>query len=240
MRHFLVRSLGGLILSAAAFAAPFTAGSLNSFVLDEDGNPFWDNPSGDVADCNAGFYLTGGAGMGCANLKLGTPDNGLGLALGTTTALTDGAGGLVDFLIEKGTYDFTLSGSITGATDYEVGYLIGGVYTKLFGSIPASTFGDTANGIAPGGDFALYIKSDGFEFYSNDGHLRIAAFHNTDTGLYYFGFEDRDNANADYDYNDMVLTMSGNRDTTGIPEPSTYALMGAGLAALGLYRRRRA
>ena len=57
-----------------------------------------------------------------------------------------------------------------------------------------------------------------------------------------FNFEDRSGTVspiADFDYNDLRFEIAG-ASATVIPEPSTYALMGAGLLGLaGVARRRR-
>lgn len=53
-----------------------------------------------------------------------------------------------------------------------------------------------------------------------------------------FNFEDRFNPPSDLDYNDLNFEIAGVSNTV-VPEPSTYALMAAGLVGLAAIRRRR-
>ena len=231
-----------LLFGAALGAAPINgAGAFTAFGSNPNQNasPFWDTNSFDGGGCNAGYILTQGASINnCANKRNGVT-SGLGLNAADLEYYSDG-GSVTPFTMSAGSYVFTLWGGLYGARLNEVGYkyLDDATYYTMFST--SNTTGAIFN-LDADREFLLWIKSDGDNsllFKSNDpSGLRAAAFQDTSSGLYYFGFEDR--PYGDKDYNDTVLSASYEVLEEQVPEPATFALMGFGLIAVALAGRRR-
>lgn len=230
-------TMSALLFGAALSAAPIIgSGGFTPFGSDpnQDGSPFWDQVSADGSGCGAGYVLTqSGSINNCAN-KRNAITTGLGLNAADLEYYSDN-GFVTPFTLSAGHYSFTLHGGLYGARLNAVGYQYIGdaTYYSMFDT--SDLVGGTFD-LDAAGEFRLWIESDNNSsllFQSNDpSGVRVAAFHNTNNGRYYFGFEDR--LYGDRDYNDTILSTSFHT-----PEPATFALMGAGLIAIALIGRRR-
>jgi hypothetical protein len=229
----LALALALAILPAAATpivgAGSFTAFGSNP---NNNGSPFWDNRSSDGVNCNAGFFLAGSFG-GCGSLKNGTPSSGLNLGAANLEYYS-ASNLLTPFTLAAGTYTFRLEGRIAGSNTFQIGYNAGSGNVNFFSNLNSvgSTF--TLESADP---LHLFIR-DGSNFFSSTDAMApgAAAFRNVNTGVYYFGFEDR--LGGDRDYNDVLISATY-RAPSSIPEPSTLALVGIAVAAGVTWRRFR-
>ncbi len=220
------------LAAGAIFGSPVIgAGAWSAWpAVNNNGAPFWDQPSADGSACNVGYFLAGGFG-GCSSLKNGTPATGLNLG-GSNLEYYSDNDAITPFLLEAGQWTFTLEGRIAGSNTFEVGYFFPLSQTPTLYPIfnQNNWVGNTAT-INVNDVIALYLRDGSYFFVSDDNPLGVAAFRNTQLlNQFYFGFEDR--PNGDWDMNDVVLSAHY------VPEPGTYALIGAGLLGLGLLRRR--
>ncbi|HEY3633581.1 MAG TPA: PEP-CTERM sorting domain-containing protein [Caldimonas sp.] len=65
---------------------------------------------------------------------------------------------------------------------------------------------------------------------------RVVAFQDGTTTNWLFSYEDGDATTGDFDYNDMAVKVES---IAAVPEPETYAMLLAGLGAMGFVARRR-
>jgi hypothetical protein len=103
----------------------------------------------------------------------------------------------------------------------------------ISGFVPPEIVKFSLNVDLQGDNITDYVLSTGTQF------AKLVTF----GGNTYLGFEDQRNWNTsvggDMDYNDLVFKVGGVTNVAPIPEPSTYALMLAGLASVGFMARRR-
>lgn len=213
-------------------------------------NEFWNRNSDDGAHCNIGYFVQGNFGP-CGNEHPAAFPASLGWT--NATYLARATPTLIDrtvVLFRPGTYTLQFLGQIAGASPSRlvgVSSLDGsGEVNHTFGSAPETfTFYATKDW-----QFSLqsFRPAGAGTFYSNDVNTRqFAVFANSNgangdfAGDWLVGAEDNSCAVyntscpglADYDFNDAMVRV------TATPEPSSYALMTAGLLVIGGAVRRR-
>jgi hypothetical protein len=222
------------------------------------GIPYWDNHSGDFGGtntANAGFFLTAaGSFSGGTNYSpnqyvaasSGNPDapTAFNLVHSTNSLLISLIGANTGGTTETfGIYDASKSTFATAAAT-EIALFGPGSMSAQVGTLR----NESAAGFASVG-FYLSNSSVGATWFSNTalnangtsgdaaGHQHYALFTTgTDANTFYLAVEDWITGAGDGlgDYNDLVIKINAD----AVPEPATFALMGAGLLGLGFARFR--
>ncbi len=223
-----------------------------------NGHPYWNNLSGDGSTANIGWCLVGsaecpiasppgainyyGAATGAAVQNMNYVSTGNIVTVSLLQQLTNQTGtaqnpGFNVF----GWYAISANGTITSMT-------------TLWNS-KTDTLGQTATFTPgpPGTQYGLFLENiqgagtaeeaDYFWFMNSnsdysagpgknpiDGLQHFAVF-SSGNGNYYVGMDDTNNGNTDF--NNMIV------EVFTAPEPGTWALLGAGVVALGFFRLRR-
>jgi len=235
-------------------AASAQAQTFNAFTPDNNGAEFWDNVSTDGDMCNVGYVVTGVAGTAknpCNNQRPlnWLPYTGVPMAAFYSSPM---------FVISGGTLTINVASDIAGQ-DREWGFwtAVGGnLANKSFtnvntlGSAPAQAGGNLApmslTNVNAVGSFPYnfsFANTDKWGFYvvTTDGITRTSdmdaqfALFRGANDQYVVGIEDT-YAVGDSDYQDMIASVTF---TGQVPEPTSFALVGVGLAAMVAVRRRR-
>ena len=102
------------------------------------------------------------------------------------------------------------------------------------------------------GSFGFYLENHtndgGFKWFSQDilnsddqfAHFMAFEDERDREGILYFGFEDLARSHTDYDYNDMVVKVTGVRGATPAPEPRAALAFVLGALVIRSAVRRRA
>jgi len=164
-----------------------------------------------------GYYYGSGAGIQLHQLGGSVNNNTTGTSPQSlaTGATLDGAGAVYGFYA---TVCYLYSGSTcTGSVTYTTG---AGNYT---------------NNIAAGNQYLGALDWNHFAFFNLTNGEEVLAFEDTP-----FALGSTFDTEGEGDFNDVVIGLIGNPAVgSSAPEPGTIAIMGLGLAGLGLIGRRR-
>lgn len=157
----------------------------------------------------------------------GAPSQAFGIWFGTDSASIFAVDLLLGPAVQGTTAAISWSGP--GYTTLDVGSTVG---ADCGGKVKCGSF--TSPLVTPT-SFGFFLRTgSGDTYYSadalNGGEARMVAFHKTTNWA--IAFED----GTDFDYQDMVVKVES---IAPVPEPGTLLLLGAGISALALGRRRK-
>jgi hypothetical protein len=229
--------------------------------------PYWDNDSGKGASMNIGYVLTGSCSIGADCTTDLDPTGYLSTGAGSyaepsSITLGDVGASSIELLSA-----LSGSAGPGGGTDVFGYYNVSapGTLIPLWG--PGAMTGDLGDSMSlsdlvASTDYGFYLTTGCFAhcvgdattvtLYSNDalnsfatltGDQFFTIFSTGTNGTYYVSVEDfgliggTANGEGNGDYSDIVFKLT-TTESSAIPEPATYGLIGMGLAALGLARLR--
>jgi len=250
MKRFMFTLMAALFVITAPTAAQ--AQFAATVAPSNSGNTYYSNQSQDGTNCNIGFVVAGIAGNANNRCNSQRPNGWLpfdDVNLVNPEFARTSAGNPLFTSVD--TIKVTVFGDIAGQNGTWGWFDNSGFFT-LNGLLPTASAPATTT-FTTTSPWGLYIDlTDGTRALSTGDQFAFFGYSNVagdvSSGLaggrLLGGIEDinvSQGGGSDRDFNDVVLlleTQSGG-DLSTVPEPSTYALMGAGLLGLGFVSRRR-